>query len=47
MTNLSHPPVLFRLVIIYTRFLSIYSRLYPFENVFIFQYQNDTLNLNF
>jgi predicted nucleic acid-binding Zn ribbon protein len=40
MANLIHPPVLFRLLIIYTRFAIIYSRLYSFENVFIYLYQN-------
>lgn len=40
MANLSHPHVLFRLLIIYTRFVIIYSRLYSFENVFLYLYQN-------
>jgi hypothetical protein len=34
MANLSDPLILFRLVIIYTRFTIIYSRLHPFENVY-------------
>lgn len=40
MTNLSQPHVLFRLLSIYIRFGIIYSRLYPFENVFLYLYQN-------
>ncbi len=31
--------MLFRLLIIYTRFPIIYSRLYPFESVFVYLYQ--------
>jgi hypothetical protein len=37
----------YRLLNIYTRFENIYSRLYPFENVLLFLYQNHTPNLNF
>lgn len=40
LVNLSHPLILIRLVIIYTRFTIIYSRLQPFENVFLYLYQN-------
>ena len=40
MVNLSHPLILYRLLSIYTRFAIIYSRLYSFENVFVYLYQN-------
>jgi len=40
LANLSHPLILIRLVIIYTRFTIIYSRLQLFENVFLYLYQN-------
>jgi hypothetical protein len=42
LANLNPPLKLFRLVIIYTRFASIYSRLHPFENAFLFLYQRHT-----
>ena len=40
LANLSHPLIPIRLVINYTRFTIIYSRLQPFENVFLYLYQN-------
>ena len=40
LANLSHDIYLFRFVIIYIRFAIIYSRLHPFENVFLYLYQN-------
>jgi len=40
LTNLSYSDVLSRLLINYTRIVIIYSRLYPFENVFMYLYQN-------
>jgi hypothetical protein len=36
-----------RLLIVYIRFVIIYSRLYPFENVLLFLYQNYTHHLYF
>jgi hypothetical protein len=39
--NLSHALKLFRFVISYTRFEVTYTRLYPFENVFLYHYQID------
>jgi len=39
LSNLSHTRNLFRLLNNYTRFANIYSRLHPFENVFLFLYQ--------
>ena len=40
LANLSHDIYLFRFVIIYIRFAIIYSRLHPFENVFLYLYEN-------
>jgi hypothetical protein len=47
MTNISPIYVLSRLLIIYTRFEIIYSRLHPFENVFYFLFQIDMHHLYF
>ena len=40
MANIRYPHLMFRLLIIYIRFAIIYCRLYPFENVFLYLYQN-------
>ncbi len=46
LSNLCTPHKLSRFVNIYTRFINIYNRLNPFENVFVFLYQEHRHHLN-